>query len=147
MKITRIRSEDVASIAPLFNAYRQFYEQQSDLEAATQFLTERLANEQSVLFAAVQDGLYVGFTQLYPTFSSVAMKRAYILNDLFVLPEARKQGVAQQLIEAAFSFATEQNARFVALETGAANVQAQQLYDKMGMHVEHDVLHYVRYFD
>ena len=44
-------------------------------------------------FVAVADGTGVGFVQLYPTFTSIGAKRAWVLNDLFVVPEARRRGV------------------------------------------------------
>lgn len=83
-----------------------------------------LYNQQSIIFAAVVDGEFAGFTQLYPTFSSIAMKKAYILNDLFVMEQYRKNGIAKVLMKEAFAFVKGENARFIALETGAANVKA-----------------------
>lgn len=146
MEIQQLTEDEGMKIAPLFNAYRLFYEQQSNEEAAIEFITERLQNKESIIFAAKMDNQYVGFTQLYPTFSSVAMKRAYILNDLYVEKSYRKNGIAQALMEAAFEFAEKQNARFIALETGVNNTTAQALYEKMGMTLEDDMQRYIHYW-
>jgi hypothetical protein len=79
---------DVDVLVPLFDAYRQFYRQQSDPGGARQFLRARLENKQSVVLPAHIDSVAAGFTQLYPSFSSGAMARIFVLNDLFVVPEA-----------------------------------------------------------
>lgn len=146
LEIQQLTEEAVIHIAPLFDSYRMFYEQESNVGAATVFLKERLRNKESIILVAKMDDHYVGFTQLYPTFSSVAMKRAYILNDLFVVERYRKNGVAKALMNAAFQFAANQDSRFVALETGANNMKAQALYEKMGMTTEKDVKHYIHYW-
>lgn len=89
MYIRQAKTSDAAAIAPLFNQYREFYKQASDLKGAEAFLKARLENDESIILIAEENGEFIGFTQLYPTFSSVAMKRIYILNDLFVTPHAR----------------------------------------------------------
>lgn len=147
MKIKLATVEDVREIAPLFNAYRIFYNQQSNVIEATAFLKKRLENDESIIFVALHEGQHVGFTQLFPTFSSVAMKKAYILNDLYVDGKFRRMGIAEQLMVAAFQYAKENNARFIALETGSSNKQAQALYEKLGMIEEESVKHYIHYWN
>lgn len=146
MKIERIHVEQVKDIAPLFNEYRMFYEQENDRAGAERFLTERLQREESIIFSAKIGGKYVGFTQLYPTFSSIAMKKSYILNDLFVQQSARRQGVAEQLMICAFDYAKVNNARFLKLETAVTNERAQALYEKMGMVIEAEMKNYITYW-
>ena len=83
--IERATIDDVTEIAKLFDAYRVFYMQQDDLMLASEFLTERINNSESVIFYAKDvAGNYVGFTQLYPSFCSIAVQRTWILYDLFV---------------------------------------------------------------
>src|SRR5689334_5293875 len=102
MQIVRATIDDVEKIAPLFDQYRQFYKYPSDLNGARRFLRERLQNAGSVVFLALaDDGVALGFTQLYPSFSSTTLRRLWILNDLFVVPSARKSGVASALMERA----------------------------------------------
>src|SRR5581483_8937251 len=98
-KVIQAGVEDVGRLAPLFDAYRQFYRQPPDLDGAREFLTERLTRKESVVFLAVAEGARepaaLGFVQLYPSFSSVKMRRIWVLNDLFVAREARRHGVAR----------------------------------------------------
>ena len=146
MHITTITIEDIHHIAPLFNDYRIFYGQESNVQAAEQFLVERAKHNESIIFAAVHNDQYVGFTQLYPTFSSVAMKKAYILNDLYVHESCRRMGIAEQLMDTAFRYAQNNDARFITLETGTKNEKAQALYEKVGMTHEDNVKHYSLYW-
>jgi GNAT superfamily N-acetyltransferase len=88
-------------LSGLFDQYRVFYNQPSDIPAAKKFITERIQQNDSTIFVAFRDGKMIGFTQLYPIFSSVGMKRAWLLNDLFVAEEARGSGAADELLKAA----------------------------------------------
>ncbi|MEB2299023.1 GNAT family N-acetyltransferase [Lysinibacillus xylanilyticus] len=146
MEIRKVTLATVGDVVPLFNAYREFYDQQSDLEQAEQFLLERLNKEESAIFLAYIDERPVGFVQLYPTFSSVAMKKAFILNDLFVVEYARKHGVAQALMEQCYSYCLQKDARYITLETATDNVRAQKLYEKLGMKIDDGVFHYIKYW-
>lgn len=125
--------KDVPAIAPLFDAYRVFYQQNSDIDLAQQFLTERLQKDQSIIFFALnQDGIAQGFVQLYPSFSSVSAQRLWILNDLFVAESARRSGIARQLMNKARAFALATDAKGLFLETAHDNVNGQALYESLG---------------
>jgi len=119
-------------LVPLFDAYRQFYKQSSDASGAREFLQERFKRKESVVFLAMDGKEAVGFVQLYPSFDSVTMRNVWILYDLFVVPAARKRGVAKLLMERARRLAVETKARGLILETGADNVAAQKLYERLG---------------
>ena len=99
--IVRAGHPDCDRVAKLFDAYRQYYGQASDLDRASHFIGQRLAREESVILLATQSGTAVGFVQLYPSFSSVRTSKLWILNDLFVDPGARRKGVARALLLAA----------------------------------------------
>src|SRR5689334_3098393 len=101
MDIRQATIADLDALAPLVDGYRQFYKQPSDPDAARRFLADRFHHRQSVIFLAAVDGKAAGFTQLYPSFSSISMARTFILNDLFVTPEARGLGVGKGLLKAA----------------------------------------------
>ncbi|MFJ7736164.1 GNAT family N-acetyltransferase [Lysinibacillus sp. NPDC097287] len=146
MKICTLTKETIIDATTLFNAYRQFYGQQTNLKEAERFLTDRLTKKESIVFLAYHETVPVGFVQLYPMFSSVAMKKAFILNDLYVVEQARKQGVAQGLIEHCYEYCKQFDARYITLETSINNIQAQRLYEKVGMNVEDEVLHYSKYW-
>lgn len=142
MKILTATLANLDQIAPLFNGYRVFYKQPSSIEAAKAFLSDRFQKNDSVIFLAVDDfGNGMGFTQLYPSFSSVAMQRTYILNDLFVSEEHRNKGVAEAIMEHAKTFAKSQNARGLTLETDADN-PAQKLYERLGWVKDTEVFHF-----
>ncbi|SEN98724.1 Acetyltransferase (GNAT) family protein [Paenibacillus sophorae] len=129
--------EDLERIVPLFDEYRIFYRQESDRAGAGAFLEERLRREESVIFLAIEeDGeggeRAVGFTQLYPSFSSVTMQRLWILNDLYVTEKARESGAGALLMETAREFAKETGTKGLTLTTWTDNFTAQRLYEKQG---------------
>ena len=141
--------EDLSQIAPLFNQYRIFYEQSSNMEGAAAFLQERIMREESIVFvayASAEDRCGLGFVQLYPSFSSVSMQRLWILNDLFVTTEARKQGVGRQLMAAAHRFADESGAKGLTLSTAHDNKTAQRLYEALGYERDDHFYTYDLYF-
>lgn len=123
---------DLNLLVPLFDAYRQFYRQPSEPERARRFLLERLEHNQSVIFLAFEDAAAIGFTQLYPSFSSGAMARIFILNDLFVAPEARRRGTGSALLEAAAQYGRRTGALRLVLSTEVTNTTAQSVYERMG---------------
>lgn len=141
--VRRAQLADVATVAPLFDAYRQFYGKPSDPELAARFLTERIANGESVVYVAeTRDGQAVGFTQLYPSFSSVSAGRIYIVNDLFVAPAARRANVGRALLHAAGEFARGKGALRLSLSTARSNEQAQALYESEGWARDEQYYHY-----
>jgi GNAT superfamily N-acetyltransferase len=142
MKITKATLQDVKQTAALFDQYRQFYKQAPDLIGAEDYLTERLEKEESVIFLAKMEERCVGFAQLYPTYSSIGMKRAWILNDLFVAESSRKQGVGEKLLEAAKVLAMETGAASIALSTAPDNEKAQRLYERKGYVRDQQFFHY-----
>jgi ribosomal protein S18 acetylase RimI-like enzyme len=123
---------DLDVLAPLFDEYRQFQGCASDLAAARAFLLARFNHNESVLFIAHQDDDPVGFTQLYPMFSSVSLARVYVLNDLLVRERARGQGVATQLMASALQYARSLGAVRVSLVAALTNTVAQSVYDATG---------------
>lgn len=132
---TRIRQaglDELDKVVPLFDNYRIFYGQDSDVEAARQFLLSRMAHGESVILLAWRGRQTLGFCQLYPSFSSTSMTRTFILNDLYVDARARRQGVASLLLEAAADYAARLGATGLALSTAVDNHSAQALYEKHG---------------
>ncbi len=142
MKIISATIDHLDTLAPLFNAYRVFYKRPSDPEGAREFLFQRFRIGDSVIFLAVSDtGEGLGFTQLYPSFSSVAMQRTYILNDLFVAETARGLGTGEALLKHAQQFARREGSRGLTLETDADN-PAQKLYERLGWKKDTAVFHF-----
>jgi ribosomal protein S18 acetylase RimI-like enzyme len=136
-------SADVRLVAPVFDAYRQFYGRDPNLAIATQFLEDRLRNDESVVLVATNDsGSAVGFAQLFPSFSSVRAAPIYIVNDLFVTPEARGQGLGRSLLLEAVSIARGRGATRLKLSTAVTNVPAQRLYESLGWIRDNDFCEY-----
>lgn len=131
MNIYQASLEDIAKIVPLFDAYRQFYGQSSNVLAAQDFLTQRFKNQENIVFLAEIESQAVGFTQLYHTFSSVSLQPFLILNDLYVDKNHRRQSVGTALLNSAKAYAVERKFKGLALETAVDN-PAQELYEKMG---------------
>lgn len=131
-EVRRAQARDLDVLVPLFDAYRQFYGQASDLPRARAFLAERFGRGQSTVFLAVTGGRAAGFVQLYPSFSSTRTAPILILNDLYVAPEARRSGAARALLAAAEAFAKAAGAAGLVLSTGVENRPAQALYEAAG---------------
>ena len=131
--IRQASAADLPALAGLFDRYRQFYQQPADLAGAEAYLRERFAAAESVIFLARDAaGEALGFTQLYPALCSVAMRRYWVLYDLFVVEKARRLGVARALMERARQHAQETGAARIDLETATDNVAGQALYESLG---------------
>jgi ribosomal protein S18 acetylase RimI-like enzyme len=131
--IRRATASDLERVVPLFDAYRQFYRKPPDLELARRFIAERFERGDSTIFLALGDGDdAVGFGQLFPSLSSGAAARIFILNDLYVAPSARKSGVGRALLEAAAAFGRAEGAVRLTLSTELTNTPAQALYEAAG---------------
>ena len=139
MNIVTASIDDLHIVTPLFDAYRVFYKKDSDLQAAETFIKERLTNNESTIFLALDTlGKGLGFIQLYPLFSSTRMSRLWLLNDLFVAPDSRRQGIAKLLLERAKEHCRATNARGFFLETGVGNKEGNALYPAAGMTLNDD---------
>lgn len=136
IKIKKIEKNEADAVIDLFNKYRLFYRQPSDIELAKHFISERLNNNDSVVFVAFDENndknIPVGFAQLFPKYSSVRAVKNWILNDLYIEAGYRKQGIGTNLIQTAIDFAKSTNSQFVQLSTQASNYTAQRLYEVMG---------------
>lgn len=142
MEVSLAHVEQIENLSVLFDQYRVFYGQTSNLEAAKKFLQERFENKESVIFTASENGYMVGFTQLYPSFSSVSMKRIWILNDLFVQEAHRRKGIARLLMKAAENYARETQAARIVLSTQVSNFPAQTLYELLGYVKDQEFYYY-----
>jgi GNAT superfamily N-acetyltransferase len=131
---------DLARLTELFNAYREFYGKEADVKGARQFLESRLQNNDSTIFVADNKETLTGFVQLYPLFSSTRMKKLWLLNDLFVDPVFRGQGISVGLIDRAKELCRESGACGMFLETAQSNSIGNQLYPRAGftLNAEHN---------
>ena len=124
--------DDLDALAPLFDAYRRFYEQPGDVALASAYLHARMERGESAILVAEADGQVLGFCQMYPTWCSVAAARIFVLYDLFVDDGVRRGGVGRALMLAAQAFAREAGAVRLDLTTARTNARAQALYESLG---------------
>jgi ribosomal protein S18 acetylase RimI-like enzyme len=134
IEIRKIDKDEYRLVADMFNKYRVFYKQASDLELAKEYLKERLSNNEAQVFLAYDSiaSEVLGFTLLYARFSSVSTIKNWHIGDLYVEPNQRKRGIGQKLLQTAVDFATEQKAKFVSLNTAKDNFTAQKVYEDFG---------------
>jgi GNAT superfamily N-acetyltransferase len=142
MDVFQARFEHLEDLSKLFDRYRVFYQSSSDLDAARTFLQARLTIGDSILFVVCDRDRMVGFTQLYPSFSSVSMKRIWILNDLFVEETDRRKGAAKLLLSAAEDLARQTEAIRIILATQISNTTARSLYESRGYCRDEEFYHY-----
>jgi ribosomal protein S18 acetylase RimI-like enzyme len=147
IRVVRAAPTDLDDLVPLFEGYRQFYGRRSDPGAARAFLHERIERDESVIYLAyTSPSEAAGFTQLYPSFSSVSLKPLWILNDLFVRSDIRRGGVGRALLERARQHAFETGANGLVLSTAVTNKPAQALYESCGWRRDDEFLHYHLFF-
>jgi GNAT superfamily N-acetyltransferase len=136
---------DLGNLAELFDQYRVFQGKQSDLPAARAFLQARFDHGESVVFMAHEDSVPLGFAQLYPSYSSTALARVFIHNDLFIHEKGRRKGVASQLLAAVEGYAWAHGAARVTLNVARDNPSAQELYEARGWSKDDQFFMYHRF--
>lgn len=148
MRIVNVRQAvlaDLDDVAGLFDQYRQFQGKAADLPACRAFLHDRFNHAESAVFMATLEGQPVGFAQLYPSFSSTALARVFVLNDLFVSDSGRRSGVGTALLAAAERYAWSFGACRVSLNVAHVNAAAQELYGANGWVRDSEFFMYHRY--
>ena len=141
MRIVKADINHISLIAPLLDQYRIFYKQNSNVNAAKEFLEKRVLNNESIVFLAIDGNKPIGFVQLYPSFSSVSLQAIFILNDLYVATSHRGKKVGEQLLTRAMEYCREKECKGLALETGIDN-PAKRLYERLGWKKDTDCFHY-----
>lgn len=139
MIVRRATLDDVPALSVLFDEYRQFYGEPSNIQLASDFLQQRLENAETIIFVQLKNDVHTGFVVLYRGFSSVRCGTYYILDDVYVSAAYRHQGAAKQLIDTAILFTTHEHAFKLHVETSQHNAQAQQLYQSMGLSINHEL--------
>lgn len=138
IQIKRAHQGHLNELVHLFDAYRMFYKKESNLEGAKHFLSERMQQKESIIFVALMEEKLVGFTQLYPLFSSTNMMPFLLLNDLFVAKEHRGKQISKGLIKAAQEHCKITKANGISLETEKNNIPGNALYPKMGFTLDQE---------
>ena len=142
-KIVKAENKHLDELGRLFNLYRIFYEEDDDLEKASEYISARFIDGDSTIFVAEKDDLKLaGFVQLYPSFCSVSAVPILILYDLFVDHSKRSNGIGRSLMNAARDFARENGYKRLELSTAKDNYIGQSLYESLGYEVDQEFLHY-----
>lgn len=134
LQVLRASAEHAPEVAPLFDAYRAFFTGKSNEAESFAFLQERLKNDDSAIFLALNGGSACGFAQVYPLFSSWYARRIWFLSDLYVAPASRGNGVATTLIQRVKQFAAETQAGSVMVELPKAEPHLYHFYEALGFH-------------
>ncbi|NNE32660.1 MAG: GNAT family N-acetyltransferase [Winogradskyella sp.] len=143
MTIRKADISDLNNLTKLFEGYRNFYRQPSNYDKAYQFLKERFEKKESVVYVAENENQeLIGFTQLYPIFTSTRLERAWLLNDLFVMHSGRGKGISKKLIQAAKDHCVETKAYGIMLETERTNIIGNKLYPSVGFEKEKGNFYY-----
>jgi GNAT superfamily N-acetyltransferase len=143
IKIIQAKKQHIPELVTLFEAYRAFYKKESNLQKATQFLEDRIITKESFVFIAIDDEHnMVGFVQLYPMFSSTRLDKFLVLNDLFVVAEARGKGISKLLMDRSKLLAKDYNALELVLETQKSNEIGNKLYPQEGFELDMDHNYY-----
>jgi ribosomal protein S18 acetylase RimI-like enzyme len=133
--IRKATAQDLDQLTTLFDQYLVFYKKPSNIEKHKSFLKERMEKNEAIIFIAFDDEVKekaIGFTLIYPTFSSILLSKILILNDLYVDSTIRNNGTGEKLILKTIELAKELDAKLVRLRTAKNNIIAQGLYHKMG---------------
>ncbi len=139
MKYRKAEIKDLDNLSVLFDNYRIFYRKETDIESAQNFLKDRISKNDSEIFVAENtEHQLVRFVQLYPLFSSVRMKKLWLLNDLFVNYDYRKKGISLGLIDKAKELVEKSGACGMYLETEKSNLVGNNLYPKAGFELNND---------
>ena len=142
LRVERAGSAELDAAAALFQGYLRFYGKCHDQARSRAFIAARLEQRNSVFLVAWDGPRAVGFTQLYPAYASLALAPSWILNDLYVEPDARGRGVATALMDAARQLAVRSGAAEIFLQTARDNHQARALYERLGYALDGEFLVY-----
>ncbi len=128
--------DDLLDLTRLYIAYRVFYGEPPAEAAAEQFIRERISSNAGRYFLAWDEHgertSPVGFMHLMPSTNTLAMRPIWLLEDLYIEPAARRQGIASCLLREAEAFARRTGAERITLSTAHNNEIAQSIYRRAG---------------
>ena len=143
IKIIEAKKENINQVGKLFDLYRQFYKYKSNVHESTNYISERISNNESIIFLALtENNNSAGFVQLYETFGSLHLGKIIILYDLYVKEEFRKHGIGKKLMAKSEEYAKSIGAKGIELSTAKDNLSAQSLYEKIGYTKDEEFLTY-----
>ena len=142
-KIIEAKPKHIEKVGELFDLYRLFYKYESNLIESTNYIKDRIKNNESIIFIAINDAnKAIGFVQIYETFGSLDLGKIIILYDLFVKEDHRKNNIGRQLMIRSHEYAKKINAKRIQLSTATDNFIGQSLYESLGYVKEIDFYTY-----
>ena len=126
-------ASDIPELGALFDDYRVFYKSLSTPAKSEAFVQSLVALRNTRFFLAreASDTPLLGFVHLMPSINTIAMRPIWFLEDLYVVPEYRRHGIATALMHHAEAFARETGAERLTLATAHNNTRAQSLYKRL----------------
>lgn len=134
--IRKAKALDVPALIPLFKAHAAFEEalfQEKDQEE--KFRKALQAKIVHCLLVEIK-GEVVGYTTFMKQFSSWEAAFYLHMDCLFLLPEARSQGIGEELIQLVKQEAKAQNCSRIEWQTPSFNKRAIQFYNRMGAYAK-----------
>jgi len=133
IKIIKAEQKHIKEVGILFDLYRQFYKYESNLIESTNYIKDRINNNESTIFIAISGAdEAIGFVQLYETFGSLDLGKILILYDLYVKEDHRKNNIGRKLMIKSHEYAKKINAKRIQLSTAIDNYIGQSLYESLG---------------
>lgn len=134
--------QDLHRIVPIFDSYREYFQQKKEPVMVERFLFDRFEHLESVIFIAEQQGEVIGFAQLYPVFSSLTLQRVWLLNDFFIAEEFRGSGVGSQLFTTVKEFTLLTKSKGIELSVEHTNKKAWIFWEKQGFKLDEEFRYY-----
>ena len=132
-KIIEANRSNIKQAGELFDLYRQFYKYDSDIIQSTNYIQDRIINNESKIFIAInKDNQALGFVQLYETFGSLDLGKIIVLYDLYVKEEYRTKNIGKELMLTSHNYAKKIKAKRIQLSTAIDNFIGQSLYESLG---------------
>jgi ribosomal protein S18 acetylase RimI-like enzyme len=146
LTIRQATIQDLPGIVPIFDAYREYFNQQKDPVLVEHFLFEKFEHRESVIFIAQQQDEVIGFAQLYPLFSSLTLQSVWLLNDFFIAEEFRGCGVGKQLFTSVKEFTLLTKSKGIELSVEHTNKKAWTFWEKQGFKQDEEFRYYFYQF-
>jgi GNAT superfamily N-acetyltransferase len=142
LKIRHATIQDLPKIVPLFDSYREYFNQPKNPVEVEKFLFDKFERLESVIFLAEHQNEIIGFAQLYPIFSSLSLKRVWLLNDFFVSEAYRKNGVGKKLFAQVKDYTYLTKSKGIELSVEHSNSKAWEFWERQGFKLDEEFRYY-----
>jgi GNAT superfamily N-acetyltransferase len=130
--LTEPAAEQLVGVAEVFDQYRRHYGQPVVAGQTLAWLSDHTRHRQLSVFVAHVGEDLAGLATAVAQPASVRLRCSWQLRDLYVVPGARRRGVARALVGAVRQAATAAGAIRLSVQTEPSNIAALQLYRTSG---------------